>query len=54
MLLIVLLVLFVVIMFLWFISMVGGANIPSVVASHSGWLAFSACLVLGLAVFLKL
>lgn len=43
----VLLVLFVMVMFLWLLVMLGAAGL----AIHSAWLAFFACLFLGLAVF---
>lgn len=49
MLLIILLVCFVVVMLLWFLSMVGATN---VVPAASPWLAFIACLILGVVVFL--
>lgn len=49
MLLIVLIVMFVMTMFLWLLSLLGAVpNAPS----YSPWLAFFACLILGIVVFL--
>ena len=50
MLLIILLVIFVVVMLLWFLALVG--VVPAGPRDYSGWLAFIACLVLGVVVFL--
>jgi len=49
MLLIILLVIFVVTMMVWFLSLVGA--VPQA-ATYSPWLAFIACLILGVVVFL--
>lgn len=49
-LLIILLVMFVVIMLLWFLTLVGASNVVGTNASP--WLAFIACLLLGIVVFL--
>jgi hypothetical protein len=49
MLIIVLLVCFVVVMLLWFLSMMGA--VPNATTA-SPWLAFIACLILGIVVFL--
>lgn len=51
MLLIILLVCFVVVMLLWFLSMVVGLP-DGAGGRYSPWLAFLACLILGLVVFL--
>jgi hypothetical protein len=51
--LIVLLVVFVVILLLWFLSLMGATN-PATpwAATASPWLAFFACLILGIVVFI--
>lgn len=49
MLLIILLVLFTVVMAVWFLALVGAFPASD---RASGWLAFAACLLLGLVVFL--
>lgn len=44
----VILVCFIVVMLVWLLSMVGAVPVPT---NHSPWLAWFACLLLGLAVF---
>jgi hypothetical protein len=51
--LIVLLVVFVVVMLLWFLSLMGATNPTySWAVTASPWLAFFSCLILGIVVFL--
>lgn len=53
MLLIVLIVMFTLVMFLWLLSMLGAIqNPPGTIAAYSPWLAWFACLILGIVVFL--